>query len=221
MRIALSVTLLLTLSSGAPAAVDPAAAVIPRMEYEPLPPGSYQLQRIQSTPDALLLNVNGRLSHLREATRGKVTLLTFFYTYCADPLGCPYAYAVLTELREQLLKDRRLAAGTRFVSVSFDPGNDTPEAIASYGAAFSGDQRFEWRFFTARSVSELLPLLDDLGQDVSVETDAQGRATRTLHHMLKMFLIDRHGEVREIYTLAYLQPRVILNDIRTLLPPPG
>jgi protein SCO1 len=37
-----------------------------------------------------------------------------------------------------------------------------------------------------------------------------------LHHMLKMFLIDAHGEVREIYTLIFLQPQVIFNDIKTL-----
>jgi hypothetical protein len=46
--------------------------------------------------------------------------------------------------------------------------------------------------------------------------DANGHATRTLHHMLKMFLIDAHGEVREIYTLSFLQPQVMLNDIKTL-----
>jgi protein SCO1 len=34
--------------------------------------------------------------------------------------------------------------------------------------------------------------------------------------MLKMFLIDRTGVIREIYTLAFLQPTVIVNDIRTL-----
>ena len=62
----------------------------------------------------------------------------------------------------------------------------------------------------------LLPVLDDLGQDVSVEIDDKGRPTRTLHHMLKVFLIDPRGTVREIYTLAYLQPEVMLNDIRTL-----
>ena len=68
----------------------------------------------------------------------------------------------------------------------------------------------------ARSVPELLPVLDDFGQDVSVETDASGRATRTLHHMLKMFLIDARGEVREIYTLAFIQPDVMFNDMKTL-----
>jgi hypothetical protein len=59
-------------------------------------------------------------------------------------------------------------------------------------------------------------VLDDLGQDVSVELDRNGKPTRTLHHMLKVFLIDARGKVREIYTLAYLQPEVMLNDIRTL-----
>jgi protein SCO1/2 len=32
-----------------------------------------------------------------------------------------------------------------------------------------------------------------------------------------MFLIDRRGTVREIYSLAYLQPQVIANDVKTLL----
>jgi len=46
--------------------------------------------------------------------------------------------------------------------------------------------------------------------------DENGYATRTLHHMLKMFLIDARGEVREIYTLSFLQPQVMFNDIKTL-----
>jgi hypothetical protein len=37
-----------------------------------------------------------------------------------------------------------------------------------------------------------------------------------MHHMLKLFLIDRRGIVREIYSLAFVQPQVMLNDIKTL-----
>jgi cytochrome oxidase Cu insertion factor (SCO1/SenC/PrrC family) len=76
--------------------------------------------------------------------------------------------------------------------------------------------RFEWQFLTARSVGELLPVLDGFGQDVSVVVDDRGQPTRTVDHMLKLFLIDRNGTVREIYSLAYLQPQVMLNDIKTL-----
>ncbi len=200
----------------ASATTDPGAATIPRLEYEPLKPGTYELLRIQRTPDAQLLDAQGRRVRLQRYSRGKITLLTFFYTYCADPLGCPYARETLRQVRAGLLKDSRLAAATRFVSVSFDPGNDTPQALARYAAAIGADGQLEWRFLTAQSVAQLLPLLEDLGQDVSVQTDEKGRPTRTMHHMLKMFLIDAQGDVREIYTLAFLQPLVILNDIKTL-----
>jgi cytochrome oxidase Cu insertion factor (SCO1/SenC/PrrC family) len=206
----------LGVAGAAGAAVDPGKATAPRMEFVPPPPGSYKLQKIQRVADAVLLDSAGRSIKLSALTHGKITLLTFFYTYCADPLGCPFAHTTLAQLRDRVSGDRALAGRVRFVSVSLDPTHDTPAAIASYGQEFTSDPKFDWRFLTARRVPELLPVLDDFGQDVSVEMDENGRATRTLHHMLKMFLIDARGEVREIYTLAFLQPQVMFNDIKTL-----
>jgi cytochrome oxidase Cu insertion factor (SCO1/SenC/PrrC family) len=206
----------LGVAGAAGAAVDPGKATAPRMEFVPPPPGSYKLQKIQRVADAVLLDSAGRSIKLSALTHGKITLLTFFYTYCADPLGCPFAHTTLAQLRDRVSGDRALAGRVRFVSVSLDPTHDTPAAIAIYGKEFMTDPRFEWRFLTARRVRELLPVLDDFGQDVSVDRDNAGRATRTLHHMLKMFLVDSHGEVREIYTLSFLQPQVMFNDIKTL-----
>ena len=198
-------------------AVDPGAAQAPRLEFEALPAGSYVLEKIQAAPDAELLDSDGKFVRLSSLSHGKVTLLTFFYTYCIDPLGCPFARTTLNGLRERLLRDRRAARGVRFLSISFDPSHDTPSALRGYGADIINNPRFEWRLLTARSVPELLPVLNDLGQDVSIQLDEHGRPTRTLHHMLKMFLLDRDGIVREIYSLAYLQPDVMFNDIQTLL----
>jgi cytochrome oxidase Cu insertion factor (SCO1/SenC/PrrC family) len=195
---------------------DPGKAAAPRMEFVPPAAGSYQLQKIQRVADSVLLDSTGRPVRLAALTRGKITLLTFFYTYCVDPLGCPFAHITLAGLRDRVRGDRSLAGQVRFVSVSLDPGHDTPAAIAGYAGEFAIDPDFEWRFLTARRVSELLPVLDDFGQDVSVETDDSGHATRTLHHMLKMFLIDGRGEVREIYTLAFIQPDMMFNDMKTL-----
>jgi protein SCO1/2 len=216
-RYCLAFAATLGLAAAAGAAVDPGAAVAPRAEFTPPAAGTYHLERIQRVTDAVLLDGMGRAQHLAELTSGKVTLLTFFYTYCADPLGCPFAYATLADLRARVLAEPGLATAVRFVSVSLDPGTDTPAAIARYGGHVAADPQLEWRFVTARSVAQLLPVLKDFGQDVSVEADAQGRPTRTLHHMLKMFLVDRQGVVREIYTLAFLQPEVMFNDIRTLV----
>ena len=203
-------------ASVAQSAVDPVPGVAPRLEFTPPRPGSYVLQKIQPVADAILLDATGRPSQLSVATSGRITLLTFFYTYCADPLGCPFAYQTLMQVRRGVVEDASLARRVRFLSVSLDPTTDTPEVIGRYKAMVMRDSQLEWNVLTARSVRDLLPVLNDFGQDVSVERAADGTARRTLHHMLKMFLIDRNGMVREIYTLAYLQPEVIVNDIRSL-----
>ena len=124
---------------------------------------------------------------------------------------------MLADLRTRLLRDPTLAQRVRFVSVSLRSDHRHARGDRPLSRLHRGDQKLEWRFLTARSVRQLLPVLDDFGQDVSVERAADGSATRTLHHMLKMFLIDQQGVVREIYTLAYLQPEVMFNDIQTLL----
>ena len=215
-RIAAAAAAALTLCAGAPAAVDPGVASAPRLEFTPPAPGSYTLQRIQPVRDAVLLDPSGRPLRLAAVTRSKITLLTFFYTYCADPLGCPFAYRTLSEVRRTIQADAALAQRVRFASVSLDPSTDTPEAIGRYRDMVAGTSTPEWQVLTAASVRQLLPILEDFGQDVSIERAADGSARRTVHHMLKMFLIDAGGEVREIYTLAYLQPAVIASDIRTL-----
>jgi protein SCO1 len=207
---------LLGVPAAALPAVDPGAAVAPRMEFTPPRPGTYRLQRIQPAADATLLDPSGRPVRLSAETTGKITLLTFFYTYCADPIGCPLAYRTLLDVRSGVGRVAGLEQRVRFLSVSLDPTTDTPAAIGSYRDMVSEDSALEWDVLTARSVRDLLPVLDDFGQDVSVEQAADGSARRTVHHMLKMFLIDHAGMVREIYTLAFLQPAVILNDIETL-----
>ena len=212
----LAACLSLSAGAGTQAAVDAGPATAPRMEFTPLPAGSYRLPQIQSVADATLLDERGHSVRLRSVTNGKITLLTFFYTYCADPLGCPFVHETMTWLRSRIARDHELAQRVRFVAISCDPTTDTPEVLARYAGELTDDSRFEWRFLTARSVPELLPVIDDFGQSVSVELDRNGRPTRALHHMLKVFLIDGRGKVREIYSLAYLQPQVLLNDMRTL-----
>jgi protein SCO1 len=203
-------------ASAALAAADPMQAHAPSMEFVPPAPGTYQLQRIQRVPDALLRDARDRQRRLGSLTRGKVTLLTFFYTYCVDEWGCPFAYRTMIGLRDELTR-RGHAGRVRFVSISFDPTHDTPDVLWRYGGGLQANAGLAWEFLTARNMAELVPLLEDFGQDVRVEKDARGRPTRTINHMLKLFLIDRNGVVREIYALDYLHPAMMINDIETLL----
>jgi protein SCO1 len=179
-------------------------------------PGTYALPPIQRVPVAAVLDTAGASRPLAAFTTGRITLLTFMYTYCSDPQGCPLAYKTFVDVRDRLAADPALAKRVRLVSLSFDPTHDTPAALRAYGGKYLADDAPQWRFLTTRSVKQLVPLLDALGQDVAVETDARGRATRTINHMLKVFLIDPAGRVREIYSVDYLRADVIENDIRTL-----
>jgi cytochrome oxidase Cu insertion factor (SCO1/SenC/PrrC family) len=181
-------------------------------------PGGYRLERIMSAPEGVVLDSDGSAHRLSEFTKGKITLFSFIYTYCTDAKGCPLAYETLHSLKRSIMNDPRLRGQVRFVSMSFDPEYDTPEAMRSYGGPEAQDRRgLRWHFLTTRSVGELAPVLDGFGQDVSVAAPrGEGQRAPVLSHKLKVYLLDRRGVVREIYSTSFLQPEAMLNDIRTL-----
>lgn len=200
------------------------ALAAPRMDFVPPPAGSYKLERIQHATDGAVLDSKGQRRRLAEFTRGRVTLLAFMYASCADPNGCPYALTVMHTLKDELAKLPETRGRVGFVSLSFDPERDTPQALAHYEHEHGGHahaaaaQHLAWDFLTSRSRRELLPVLNGFGQDVGVDIDkASGKPVGTYSHVLKVFLIDRQQMVREIYTADYLLSRVVLNDIKTLL----
>lgn len=182
------------------------------LQFVPPAAGTYRLPVIMQAPDGRVLDLAGRPAPLSRFTTGKITLLGFVYTRCTDAHGCPLAYGVFHAVRERLQKSPALRDGVRLVTLSFDPTHDTPATMQRYAGAV--DRRgVEWAFLTTRSSRELAPLLDGFGQDVQVEVDGgDGR----LAHVLKVFLLDRRGAIREIYTTSYLYPDVVVNDIETL-----
>ena len=192
---------------------------LPPLDFEPPPPGTYALQRIMAAPDGEVLGVDGRARRLSEFTRGRITLLGFIYTTCIDPEGCPLAYRVFDVLAETLAATPALRDQVRFVTLSFDPARDTPGVMRRYaGSRLKTDGGVPWYFLTTRSAKELLPLVDGFGQDVVTTIDrSTGTPRRELSHVLKVFLIDPKGTVREIYSATFLHPKTVLNDIDTLL----
>ncbi len=197
----------------------PAGAAAPVMDFVPPAPGTYALHSIMRAADGVVLDSTGQKRRLSEFTGGKVTLLTFMYTSCADAGGCPYALYVFQQVKRSVEQDSRLHGRVRLVSLSFDPLRDTPEALAGQQALQAGRSRtVTWDFLTTPSLQALLPILEGYGQDVAIELDEKtGKPTGFYNHVLKVYLIDKARQVREIYTTAYLLPEVVLNDIKTLL----
>lgn len=190
-----------------------------KLDFVPPAPGTYKLQNIMQAPEGIVLDSDNSVKKLSSFTTGKITLFSLIYTYCSDPKGCPLAYATLHTLKQQIEASQFLRDRVRFVSMSFDPQFDTPVMMRSYGGQDARDNKgLRWHFLTTRSKAELLPVLDGFGQDLSVAAEqSAGQRVPTLQHMLKVFLLDQNAQVREIYSTSFLQPSVLMSDIKTLL----
>jgi len=144
-------------------------------------------------------------------------VMSFIYTRCAAAKACPMATGVLMQLHQLSAEDATLAKNMRLVSMSFDPVNDTPERMAAYsGLAAGRTSAAEWRFITAVSPERLNPILAAYGQAVDRKANPAD-PTGPLNHTLRVFLIDRAGNIRNIYSSGTLDVRLVLADVKTLL----
>jgi protein SCO1/2 len=186
-------------------------------DYDPPVAGSYALPVIKVAPDGAIVDSDSKSLNLSELTHGRITVLSFIYTRCAAPKACPYASGVFSQLHTLSVDNKALAKKMRLVSLSFDPDYDTPQRLAEYSEAIRDEKSgCEWHFATAKSNTALQSILNGYGQAVdkrSNPNDPQG----PLYHILRVFLIDRDGRIRNIYSSATLDPRLVLADVKTLL----
>lgn len=179
-------------------------------------PGTYVLQRIQRVPEARLLDAAGKPVALSDHVKDAVTALGFFYGHCEDAAGCPVAWSTFEAARSAAASDPLLRDRLRLLFVSLDPARDTPAVLRLLAKTAKEGGAPPWLFLTGESESKIAPLLKAMGQDTSYERDRAGRRTGAINHMLKVFLIDPDGWVREIYSTAFLTPDNLINDARTL-----
>lgn len=118
-----------------------------------------------------------------ESLRGKVWVGSFFFTNC--PSVCWRLNQTLAAMQET-----NPASDARYVSITCDPANDTPAALAKYAQHFKADPA-RWTFLTGD-----LELIRRVGNDlfqVAVENQT---------HSDRAFLVDRNGQVRGRFRLT-------------------
>jgi protein SCO1/2 len=207
--------LLLASASLLTRAADPGRTA--EFDYDVPVPGSYTLPVIKRAADGALLDAAGKPRRLAELTTGRITVMSFIYTRCSDARACPFATGVLLKLHEASAKDPALAKSLRLVSMSFDPENDTPARMAAFAElAAERPAAAPWEFVTTASQKELQPILAAYGQAVDRKQNPAD-PTGPLNHTLRVFLIDAAGNVRNIYSSATLDERLVVADIRTLM----
>jgi protein SCO1 len=173
-------------------------------------PGSYRLPPIRAAAGGAVLLEDGRAADLAALLRGRIAVFSFIYTRCPDL--CPLATLRLSDL------DGDVAVMLQLVSMSFDPEHDTPGVMAAYGDMWRGTrtEQPDWLFVTAPDAARLAPVLAAYDQTVAPRP-VEGTPEPGLAHVLRVYLVDAEGFVRNIYSLDFLDPRLVLNDVRTLL----
>ena len=118
-----------------------------------------------------------------KSLRGKIWVASFFFTNC--PAVCWRLNQTLAALQET--DPHR---DVRYVSITCDPENDTPEALLKYAEHFKADPA-RWTFLTGP-----MDLIQRIGQDffqISVEKGA---------HTDRACVVDRQGKVRGRFRLT-------------------
>ena len=125
---------------------------------------------------------SGQPFHSRDL-QGKVWAASYFFSKCPGPCKrMNEGIASLASLDE--------LADVRFISITCDPTNDTPERLADYADSFQADPE-QWLFCTGE-----MDYLKRVGQDIlKLSVKPQG-------HNQNLMVVDRAGQIRGAFDLV-------------------
>ena len=176
-----------------------------------LPAIQYHVPQAGDTvPDFKFLNQSDRTLHL-DQFKGKVVLLTFIYTRCRIADFCPRMSNNFAEIDKALAADPPLYQQTHLLTISFDPGYDTPKVLRSYGDAYIGNdakQKFLHWDFAAPPEKELPAVTQFFNVGVTPGD------SKSLTHSLSTVLIGKDGKIVNWYPSNQWKPADVLVQIR-------
>ena len=166
------------------------------------------LNVIKPAPEFALRDPAGALVRLSDL-RGQVVVLAFVYTTCTTT--CPILGHQMATLQKRIKQDKLVRGRVMMLSVTVDPSRDSAAVLARYAAELNADPA-GWRFLRDKPET-MAPVLGAYQEWTKAMPDGE------LDHPARIYLIDPLGRIREIYSLAFFDPRQAHNDIRALMQP--
>ena len=163
------------------------------------------LNVIAPAPDFALRDPTGALVRLSDL-RGQVVLVAFIYTSCTTV--CPILSQQMATLQKRVKADPRLRGRVMLLSVTVDPSRDSAAILANYASHLGADPS-SWKFLRD-SPEATSPVLAAYHEWTKPMPDGD------LDHPARVYLIDTEGRMREIYSLAFFDPRQAFIDIHSL-----
>ena len=172
------------------------------------PPTAMLASEGDEVPNFKLLNQNNREIHIRDY-RGKTLLLTFIYTRCPVPDYCTLMSNNFAQIDRALGQDPAIYEKTHLLSISIDPGYDTPEVLKSYGAAHT--ERYEketfahWEF-AGGTTEQVKKIAEYFGLTYFPQEDQ-------IIHALRTVIVSPDGKVVKIYSGNDWKPEEVVEQM--------
>jgi len=161
-------------------------------------------------PEIAFTDENGQPRPL-SSYRGAYTLLTFIYTRCPLPDYCPRMNAHFAAVQRSLKADAALGRSVRLLSVSFDPGFDTPVVLAAKAKELGADPAL-WHFVTAPRER-----VDAFGAALGLSVLREGADGSNITHNLRTVLLDPEGKLARTYNGKEWSPDDVVRDLQALV----
>ncbi|OEZ97042.1 SCO family protein [Duganella sp. HH101] len=138
-------------------------------------------------PDFTVRGSDGKELKLSQY-RGKLVLLEFGYTSCADV--CPVSLGMLAEARRQMGAQ---ASQLQVIYVTVDPERDTPDRMRNYLRAF--DPTFIGATGTPQQMARVR---QDYGITATKKMIDGSKTDYTVGHSSYLYFVDRKGSLRAL-----------------------
>ena len=173
-----------------------------KVRSEP-PNASPQLPVGALVPEFVLTNQSGGV--LRNTDfKGQALALTFFFSRCPLPTFCPRMNNNFLAA-QQALKSDRMRTNWQLLSISFDPGFDTPEHLADV-ALLQGADTNHWNFATG-GAEEVRRLGGAFGLKF-------WRESGSFSHNLRTVVVDGAGRLQKVLNGNEWQPTELIAEMR-------
>lgn len=147
---------------------------------------------IKQAPDFKLLDVNGKPFQFNESN-GKVRLVEFLFTSCPDI--CPMTTYNMVQIQNELKQQQLWGKKVQFLSITFDPEQDTPEVFKAYGDRMGMDYS-GWTLLTGTE-KETADVAKSFGVMVQKLPD-----NTFVHSVTSLMLVDATGKIRKIFKMG-------------------
>ena len=169
-------------------------------------------------PDFSLTNQDGKKISMKDF-RGKALAITFIYARCPLPDYCIRMSTNFSDIANQLKDNAEMRDKIRLLSISFDPENDTPAKLRSYGIGYMGNDpkaKFDVWQLAVGTDAEVRKIADFFG--LRYEVDANDKAI--INHSLRTAVIKPDGTVSKIFPGNEWTPNALLKELQATLTQP-